>query len=142
MPRTRKHSVQELVERFSRWQPGRADEDDLANLDLFLTVRRDYLDADPFTWREGDLSQLLLEVFPRKVQSDPSLLRDGPRVLGRFLRFLQQVGQLKGSGIYQQEAELAEVAPAFATAMTDTSGFGMAKSLAAANGCGRRGHGR
>ena len=63
------------------------------------------------------------------MQSDPSLLRDGPGVLLSFLRYLEQTRQLRGSGLYQLEAELAEVRPRFAAAMQDTSRFGMAKSL-------------
>lgn len=130
MPRTKKKNlVLDLVERFADWAPGDADVEDLGNLDLFLSVRRDYLDADPCTWLEGDVETLLLEVFPRKVQSDPSLLGSGPAVLGRFLRWLDSTGRLRGSGIHQVEAELAEVAPHFAAAMNDSSRFGMAKTL-------------
>lgn len=94
-----------------------------------LTVRRDYLGSELCTWREGEISELLLGVFPRKVQSDPSLLSTGPGDLLSFLRYLEQTRQLRGSGLYQLEAELAEVRPQFAPAMQDASRFGMAKSL-------------
>ena len=124
-----KTSVQELVEQFGRWFPGEPDPEELDNLDLMLTVRWDYLSEQLCTWHEGDITELLLGVFPRKVQSDASLLRDGPRVLERFLSFLEQSGRLRGSGIYQVHAELADVAPKFAFAMTDASRFGLAKSL-------------
>ncbi len=76
MGRTRRAtSVEQLVEQFGRWLPGETDPEDLGNLDLFLTVRRDFCAADPFHWRTGDVAELLLDVFPRKVQSDESLLR-------------------------------------------------------------------
>jgi len=122
-------SVEQIVGQYATWLGGARDEEALGNLDLMLTVRRDYLGSDLRTWREGEISQLLLEVFPRKVQSDPSLLHDGPGVLVSFLRYLEKTQQLRGSGLYQLEAELAEVRPQFAPAMQDTSRFGMAKSL-------------
>jgi hypothetical protein len=129
MGRRKTDPVEELVGQFARWLGGAPDQEDLANLDLMLMVRRDYLGGDPHTWREGDVSELLLGVLPRKVQSDPSLLRDGPDVLLAFLRYLEQTRQLRGSELHQLEAELAEVRPRFASAMQDTSRFGLAKSL-------------
>ena len=122
-------SVEQIVGQYATWSGGARDEEALGNLDLILTVRRDFLGSDLRTWREGEICELLLGVFPRKVQSDPSLLRDGPGVLLSFLRYLEQSRQLRGSGLYQLEAELAQVAPRFASAMQDTSRFGMAKSL-------------
>ncbi|MDP9497208.1 MAG: hypothetical protein M3P46_06035 [Actinomycetota bacterium] len=121
--------VEQIVGQYATWLGGARDEETLGNLDLMLTVRRDYLGSDLRTWREGEISELLLGVFPRKVQSDPSLLRDGPGVLVSFLRYLEKTRQLRGSGLYQLEAELAEVGPHFAPAMQDASRFGMAKSL-------------
>jgi hypothetical protein len=96
--------IEKLVGQYATWLGGRPDQEALGNLDLMLTVRRDYLDAEPFTWREGEISELLLGVFPRKVQSDPSLLSDGPGVLLSYLRYLEQTRQLRGSGMYQLEA--------------------------------------
>ena len=121
--------IEKLVGQYAAWLGGRPDQEALGNLDLMLMVRRDYLDAEPFTWREGEISELLLGVFPRKVQSGPSLLSDGPGVLLSYLRYLEQTRQLRGSGLYQLEAELTEVGPQFAAAMEDPSRFGMAKSL-------------
>lgn len=122
-------SVEQIVGQFATWLGGARDEEALGNLDLMLTVRRDYLGSDLRTWRAGEISELLLSVFPRKVQGDPSLLRDGPGVLVSFLRYLEKTQQLRGSGLYQLEAELTEVRPRFAPAMQDSSRFGMAKSL-------------
>lgn len=122
-------SVEQIVGQYATWVGGARDEEALGNLDLMLTVRRDYLGSDLRTWREGEISELLLGVFPRKVHSDPSLLRDGPGVLKSFLRYLEENRELRGSGLYQLEAELAEVGPHFASAMQDASRFGMAKSL-------------
>ncbi len=122
-------SVEQIVGQYATWLGGARDEEVLGNLDLMLTVRRDYLGSDLRTWREGEIRELLLGVFPRKVQSDPSLLRDGPGVLVSFLRYLDKTRQLRGSGLSRLEAELAEVGPQFAPAMQDASRFGMAKSL-------------
>ncbi|MDP9431524.1 MAG: hypothetical protein M3P91_02060, partial [Actinomycetota bacterium] len=124
-------SVEQIVGQYAMWLGGARDDEALGNLDLMLTVRRDYLGSDLRTWREGEIRELLLGVFPRKVQSDPSLLRDGPAVLVSFLRYLEQTRQLRGSGLSRLEAELAEVGPHFASAMQDASRFGMAKSLLA-----------
>ena len=122
-------SVEQIVGQYATWLGGARDEEALGNLDLMLTVRRDHLGSDLRTWRVREISELLLSVFPRKVQSDPSLLRDGPGVLMSFLRYLDKTQQLRGSGLYLLEAELDEVRPQFAPAMQDASRFGMAKSL-------------
>lgn len=130
MPRKSIDPAEAAVRRFGRWVPGGLDPEALANLDMFLQMRSDYLGADPYTWNPGDLRVLLLEVFPRKVQSDPSLLENGPGVLGQYLRYLEESSQLRGSaGLYALQAELEEVTPQFAPAMNDSSRFGMAKSL-------------
>lgn len=121
--------VEKIVGQYATWLGGARDDEALGNLDLMLTVRRDYLGSDLCTWREGEVRELLLEVFPRKVQGDPSLLRGGPGILVAFLRYLEKTRQLRGSGLYQLEAELAEVRPQFVPAMQDASRFGMAKSL-------------
>ena len=121
--------IERLVGQYATWLGGAPDDEALGNLDLMLTVRRDYLGGDLDTWREGEISELLLDVFPRKVQSDPSLLSDGPGVLLSYLRYLEQTRQLRGSGLYQLEAELEHIGPRFAATMQDTSRFGMAKSL-------------
>ena len=83
-------SVEQIVGQYATWVGGPRDEEALGNLDLMLTVRRDYLGSDLRTWREGEIGELLLGIFPRKVHSDPSLLRDGPGVLRSFLRYLEQ----------------------------------------------------
>lgn len=138
MPRTGvSTTVEELVEQFGRWLPGPADPEDLRNLDLFLTVRRDVCAADPCHWRRGEVAELLLDVCPRKVASDPFLLHDGPRVLGQYFEFLAERGGLRGASLRTLQAELAEAAPRFAAAMCDESRFGMAKSPF---GAGRRRH--
>lgn len=129
MSRRKTDPIEALVRQYGRWLGGDVDHEDLANLDLMLTVRRDYLDADPLEWHDDDVTELLLGVFPRKVQADPRLLRSGPGVLAAFLSYLEKTGQLRGSGLHQVQAELAQVAPRFASAMKDTSRFGMAKSV-------------
>ncbi len=126
--------VEAAVRRFARGVAGGEDLEALANLDLLLQVRVDYLDGDPYTWQAGDLTELLLEVCPRKVQSDGSLVADGPAVLGRYLAYLEQTGQLLGVSVATLQAELAEVAPQFSAAMADTSRFGLAKSIFAGVG--------
>ncbi len=116
MPRTRKQDdLQGLLGRYARWAP--VEQRELADVELFLVVRRDWCGADPCTWREGDVEALLLDVFPRKVRADATLIQDGPGTLRRFLRWLEATGQLKGSGIYQNEAELADATPRFAAVM-------------------------
>ena len=71
-------SVEQIVGQYATWVGGPRDEEALGNLDLMLTVRRDYLGSELRTWREGEISELLLGIFPCKVHSDPSLLRDAP----------------------------------------------------------------
>ena len=125
-------TVAELVDAYAAWVSGAPDPEDLGNLDLFLTVRRDHLSQDLVGWRPGEVTTLLLELFPRRVQSDPWLLSDGPRVLDDWFEFLAQTGRLARTTAGRLRAELAEVAPHFASAMGDATRFGMATSLVGA----------
>jgi hypothetical protein len=109
-----------------RW---RRDEEALGNLDLMLTVRRDYLGSDLRSWREGEISELLLGVFPRKVQSDPSLLRDGPGVLSPSCATWRRPGSCVAQGCTSWRPSSRRSLRSFASAMQDGSRFGMAKSL-------------
>ena len=128
----RSTTVEQLVEQFGRWLPGEPDPEDLGNLHLFLTVRRDVCGAELVHWRRGDVRELLLDVFPRKVAPDESLVRDGPRVLGQFFEFLAQGAGLRGAPLPALRAELAEVAPQFRRAMAGGSRSGTATSLVSA----------
>ncbi len=106
-------------------------DEELDNLRLLLDVRSDTLGGDPVTWHPGDVSELLLELCPRKVQNDPALLATGPADLGRFLDHLAQTGQLRGPGLPALLSELAQAEATFAAAMQDRTRWGLAKTMVA-----------
>jgi hypothetical protein len=125
----KKDSIEQVVGQYATWIGGARDEEALANLDLMLTVRRDYLGSDLFTWREGEISELLLGAFPRKVHSDPSLLRDGPACWCPSCATWRRPGSCGARGCTSWRPSSRRSLRSFAPAMQDGSRFGMAKSL-------------
>lgn len=88
--------------------------------DQVLNFKYGYLDGDLEHWSEGDVRDMLFELYPRKVVLEPS---DHPHVIAgmaAFLRFLE-VAPL---------ATLVEAsATRFDTVMADRTRWGMGKSL-------------
>jgi len=122
---------------FSRWAatPGRElsgePAADAAEAELLLGLLRDQLGLDdPARLKPGDLEELLLDVYPRKVTVfDPADVQDTIPALRDLLAFLAGTGRLGDSAARRLGRELDRLAPRFADAVMDPSRWGMARSL-------------
>lgn len=122
---------------FSRWAaaPGRElsgePDADAAEVELLLGLLRDHLGLDdPARLKPGDLEELLLDVYPRKVTVfDAADVQDTVPAVRDLLAFLAGTGQLTAAAARKLGRELDRVAPRFTDAVMDPSRWGMARSL-------------
>jgi hypothetical protein len=122
---------------FSRWAaaPGRplhgAPAAGAAEADLLLGLLRDHLGIeDPARLKPGDIEELLLDVYPRKVTVfDAADIQDTIPAVRDLLAFLASTGRLSDSAARKLGRELDRVAPRFTEAVMDPSRWGMARSL-------------
>src|SRR5436305_7719291 len=122
---------------FSRWAaaPGRElsgePEADAAEVELLLGLLRDHLGLDdPARLTPGDLEELLLDVYPRKVTVfDAADVEDTVPAVRDLLAFLADTGRLADTAARKFGRELDQVAPRFADAVMDPSRWGMARSI-------------
>ncbi len=121
---------------FQRWaktrqqlsgDPG-ADADELRPL---LDLMRDYLGIErPADLGPGDLEELLLRVYPRKITVfDRADTEDTIPAVRDFLAYLAESGGMTEGAARKLERELDRVAPRFADAVMDPANWGMARSL-------------
>ena len=106
----------------------RADADELGTL---LDLMRDYLGIDrPAELGEGDLEDLLLRVYPRKITVlDRADTADTIPAVRDFVTYLTASGEMPEAAARALERELDRIAPRFADAVMDPSNWGMARSL-------------
>jgi hypothetical protein len=129
--------MDKLAADFSRWvaAPGRKlsgePEADVAEAELLLGLMRDHLGLDsPARLSPGDLENLLLNIYPRKVTVfDPEDTQDTIPALRDLLAFLADTGRLAGAAARRLGGELDQVAPRFAGAVMDPSRWGQARSI-------------
>ena len=105
-----------------------ADADELETL---LDLMRDYLGIErPADLGQGDLEELLLRVYPRKVTVlDREDIEDTIPAVRDFLAYLSESGEMAEGAARTLESELDRMAPRFADAVMDSSNWGMARSL-------------
>lgn len=100
--------------------------------DQVLQFKWGYLDGDLGAWHEGDIAQILFELFPRKVTLDPQDRSGVIRGFAQFLRFLAAEGLVDEARASRLVAVVERNDGAFADAMADESRFGLGKRLLAA----------
>ena len=107
--------------------PG-ADADELETL---LDLMQNYLSIDrPADLGPGDLEELLLRVYPRKVSvPDRADTEDTIPAIRDFLAYLRGNGEMAEGAARRLERELDRIAPRFADAVMDPSNWGMARSF-------------
>ena len=95
------------------------------------TLMRDYLDIEgPGGLGEGDLEELLLRIYPRKITVfDPADAEPTIPAARDFLAYLAERGEIPEGTARALERELDVIAPRFTEAMMDPSNWGMAGSL-------------
>jgi hypothetical protein len=132
-----KDPMDTILAEFSRWAaaPGRElsgePEADAAEAELLLGLLRDQLGLDdPARLKPGDLEELLLDVYPRKVTVfDAADIAGTIPAVRDLLAFLSGTGRLTDSVARRLGRELDQTAPRFADAVMDPSRWGMARSL-------------
>jgi hypothetical protein len=125
------------LDEFSRWTATTTrklsgdPEADAAEARLLLDLMRDHLGVgDPARLGSGDIEELLLRVYPRKVTViDVADTQDTVPALRDLLAFLADTGRLPARVARLLERELDNVAPRFADAVMDPSQWGMARSF-------------
>ena len=119
---------------FRRWlttKPGGDPEVAAGEMRPLLDLMRDYLGIDrPADLGEGDLEELLLRVYPRKVTVlDRADAEDTIPAVRDFLAYLAERGEMPAGTARALARELDRIAPRFTDAVMDPSNWGMARSL-------------
>lgn len=120
-----------LLDSYRRWLSDRGIADDDWVAHQLLHFKWGYLGGHLGRWAVGDLREILLELFPRKVIVDEEDLDGVVPEVGRFLTFLDDSDLLAddGDALPRLHEGLDRLAPSFAERMRDTASFGLAKSL-------------
>jgi hypothetical protein len=119
---------------FERWTATtkrKLSADPVGEVETLLDLMRDYLDVDgPADLGAGDLTQLLLRIYPRKITVlDPASTEETIPAVRDFLVYLAERGEMPEGTARGLERELDEIAPRFPEVMMDPSNWGMAGSL-------------
>jgi hypothetical protein len=119
---------------FERWTATtkrKLSADPVGELETLLALMRDYLDVEgPADLGAGDLKELLLSIYPRKITVlDPAGIEDTVPGVRDFLAYLTESGEIPEGTARALERELDEIAPRFTEVMMDPSNWGMAGSL-------------
>ena len=103
----------------------------VGEVETLLDLMRDYLDVEgPADLGEGDLIELLLRIYPRKMTVfDAADTEDTVPAVRDFLAYLAERGEIPAGTARALERELDEIAPRFTEVMMDPSNWGMAGSL-------------
>jgi len=119
---------------FQRWTTTtkrKLSADPVGEVETLLDLMRDYLDIEaPAELGEGDLKELLLRIYPRKITVfDAADTEDTIPAVRDFLAYLAERGEIQQDTARALEHELDGIAPRFTEAMMDPSNWGMAGSL-------------
>ncbi len=129
--------VDATLKGFTRWArdaPQKLSGDphaDAEELRLLLGMLRDHVGVDdPADLGPGDLRELLLVVYPRKVTVlDAEGTADTVPAVRDLLAFLADTGAVAAEAAKGLERELDEIAPRFTDAVMDPKNWGMARSI-------------
>jgi hypothetical protein len=119
---------------FERWTATtkrKLSADPVGEVETLLDLMRDYLDVEgPAGLGAGDLKELLLSIYPRKMTVfDPADTENTVPAVRDFLAYLAERGEIPEGTARTLERELDEIAPRFTEVMMDPSNWGMAGSL-------------
>src|ERR1700757_3181633 len=119
---------------FERWTATtkrKLSADPVGEMETLLDLMRDYLDVEgPADLGAGDLRELLLQVYPRRITVlDPASIEDTIPAVRDFLAYLAERGEMTEGTARALERELSEIAPRFTEVMMDPSNWGMAGTL-------------
>jgi hypothetical protein len=129
-----KDSFDAALTGFRRWmttKPSGDPEVAVGEMRPLLDLMRDYLGIDrPAGLGAGDLEELLLRIYPRKITVlDRADTEDTIPAVRDFLAYLAERGEMPAATVRALERELDRIAPRFADAVMDPSNWGMARSF-------------
>jgi hypothetical protein len=103
----------------------------VGEVETLLDLMRDYLDIQsPAGLGEGDLNELLLRIYPRKMTVfDQADIEDTIPAARDLVAYLADRGQIPEGTARALERELDGIAPRFTDVMMDPSNWGMAGTL-------------
>jgi hypothetical protein len=103
----------------------------VGEVETLLDLMQGYLDIDsPADLGEGDLKELLLRIYPRKVTVfDAADAEDTIPAVRDLLAYLAERGEIGEGTARVLKRDLDQVAPRFTDVMMDPSNWGMAGSL-------------
>jgi hypothetical protein len=118
-------------QRWTRTTKRKLSADPVGEVETLLDLMRDYLDIEgPAGLGEGDLEELLLRIYPRKITVlDAADSEDTIPAVRDFLAYLAERGEIGEETAGALGRELDEIAPRFTDVMMDPSNWGMAGSL-------------
>lgn len=126
----------DLIRRFESWmrEVQIADPEGAIASDagLALDWTWGYGDGDLATWTADDLDRFLLDWCPRTLSAPADLVADMPINVATFIRFLDEHDLLDRSSsdpLPHLEAHAVRLVPALTEAMSDSSGFGLSRSI-------------
>jgi len=129
--------VEAALKGFTRWAKNTSqmlsgDPDaDARELRLLLDLLRNNVGIDdPVGLRPGDIEELLLRVYPRRVTVlDAEDTADTVPAVRDLLAFLADTGAVTGEAAKRLARELDEVAPRFTDVVMDPKNWGMARAI-------------
>jgi hypothetical protein len=123
----------ELLDRFAAWAERRAPEADPTLVSFALDYKWGYGDGHLGRWITADLTDLLMNWFPRKVSVFEEEAERVAPSLRAFVDWLAEEGLLDPASDRPAalRTTLERLAPSFMAAMDDPSRYGPAKSLVA-----------
>lgn len=100
-------------------------------LEALLQLMRGYLEiGGPADLGEGDLTELLLRIYPRKMTVfDQEDTEDTIPAVRDFLAYLTERGEMPEGTARALERELDQIAPRFTDVVMDPSNWGLASTL-------------
>ncbi len=104
---------------------------DARELEPLFGLLRDHLGIGrPADLGQGDLEELLLRIYPRKITVlDRADTEDTIPAVRDFLAYLAESGEMAEAAVRKLERELDRIAPRFADAVMDPANWGMARSF-------------
>lgn len=130
-------TVESLLEEYEHNylpQLGREDPPDRCDTDLFvanamLSYKANYSDGQLGDWPVDELSEFMLEWWPRKVSADEGTELTAPASISRFLGFLDARDSLSGSNPKRLAEAITELLEPFLDACEDPASWGPAKTM-------------
>ncbi|SDU49494.1 hypothetical protein SAMN04488563_2153 [Jiangella alkaliphila] len=125
----------QVLAEFVAWaegnHPGVQVEPDV--VETILEFKASYFDStDPASWRAGEMTEILVDIVPRKVIADQEWTEALVRTVPLFVEFLAD--QKRPYAIRRLRAEAESAVSAFAAAVNDPERWGMGKRLLSAMG--------